>query len=246
MLHYIRKGSGESLVLIHGFLGTHKVYHKVIDKLAETHDVIAIDLPGHGESKLPDNVHSVYQYAETIIQLLQHIQIPKATWIGHSFGGYITYAAADKYKEHLVRGAAVYATPASDDTKTQKIRDLNIKAINKVGVPVFADARVPTYFCERGKIEDINYAVHLAEKTSKEGAIRATMAMRDRPNQTLLLDTLDFPFLIVRGTRDSWDGEFKTSNPSPFVTISDTETSHMGMLDNPEQFLTVLNKWLSS
>ena len=246
MLHYIRRGSGEPLVLIHGFLGTHKVYHKVIDKLAETHDVIAIDLPGHGESKLPDTVHSVYQYAETIIQLLQHLQIPKATWIGHSFGGYITYAAADKYKEHLIRGAAVYATPACDDIKTKKIRDLNIKEINKVGVPVFADARVPTYFCEIGNIEDINFAVHLAEKTSKEGAIRATMAMRDRPNQTLLLDTLDIPFLIMRGTRDSWDGEFKTSNPSPFVTISDTETSHMGMLDSPEQFLTVLYRWLTS
>ncbi|WP_100333532.1 alpha/beta fold hydrolase [Bacillus alkalisoli] len=246
MLHYIRKGSGEPLVLIHGFLGTHEDYNKVIDKLAETNDVIAIDLPGHGKSKLPDTVHTVYNYAEEILKLLHHLNIPKATWIGQSFGGYITYAAADKYKQHLFRAAAVYSTPASDDTETKKTRELNIKVIKIEGIPSFAEARIQSYFCEQGNINDIQTAIQLAKQTSKEGAIRALISMRDRPNQTILLDTLDIPFLIIRGTRDNWDGEFKTSNPSNYVTIRDTETSHMGMLDNPNEFLDVINKWLNT
>ncbi|WP_223702382.1 alpha/beta fold hydrolase [Sutcliffiella deserti] len=244
MLHFQRKGKGEPLVLLHGFLGTHHIYDRVLAKLERSYDVITVDLPGHGGSPLDPDVHTVYHYAEKIIRLLQSLHINKSTWVGHSFGGYITYAAMKKYRQHLLRAAVVYASPTGDDQKKKENREKNALVIKEEGIDAFAEARIPTYFSEEGHPDDVSFAIKHAKETSEEGAIKALYAMRNRPDVVQLLDIIDIPLLILRGTKDQWDGEFKTNSPSSFVTFADTETSHMGMLDDPDQFLVALEKWL--
>lgn len=52
-INYYRKGSGQPLVLLHGLGHRWQAWDPVIDRLAEHHDVVAIDLPGFGDSPLP-------------------------------------------------------------------------------------------------------------------------------------------------------------------------------------------------
>lgn len=247
MLYFQRKGIGEPLVLIHGFLGTHRIFDKIMEELSLNYDVIAVDLPGHGKSQpLEANIHNVYHYAEKIIQLLHLLGVERATWIGHSFGGYITYAAVEKYRSNITKAVAVYSTPAEDDELSKVEHAKNMDVIKQIGIKAFADSRIPRYFSMDANEEDIHFAMVLGEQASEEGAIRALEAMRDRPDQTQMLDTVDIPLQIIKGTKDPWDGKFKLSNPSSYVTVAETDTSHMGMLDDPDQFLNVLQNWLKT
>ncbi|GAA0342326.1 alpha/beta hydrolase [Bacillus carboniphilus] len=243
-MHYVRKGMGEPLVLIHGFLGTHRMFEKVIDTLAKTFDVIAIDLPGHGKSPVSKDIQTVYDYAKEIVAFLQALDIDKATWIGHSLGGYIVYAATDRYSQHLTSAAAVYSTPEADDSVTKRQRAISIQKIQKNGIAAFSEERIPSYFADDANPEDVRFATELAKETSVGGAIRAIGAMRDRPDQTEVLSGVQLPFFILRGTKDQWDGNFHIAKPSKFVRFAETNTSHMGMLDNPTEFIEVLQEFL--
>ncbi len=93
-IRYIEQGSGEPVVLIHGYMGTAEanwVAPGVFQQLAKNYRVIALDCRGHGKSDKP---HDVKQYgremALDIVRLLDHLKIQKAHIVGYSMGGGIT------------------------------------------------------------------------------------------------------------------------------------------------------------
>jgi pimeloyl-ACP methyl ester carboxylesterase len=87
-LAYERRGHGEPLVLVHGTGSQHQMWHPVLDRLAVERDVIAPDLPGHGESApLPEPVVTPERYAEVIEELLDQLGVGRAHVAGNSLGG---------------------------------------------------------------------------------------------------------------------------------------------------------------
>ena len=123
MLHYERQGTGEVLVLIHGFLGSRKVFDKVFGPLQENFDVIRIDLPGHGKSELQPEHQSVYEYAQAIAEVLKHEYVEEAYWLGHSMGGYILLAAIEKQLFPIKKAILAYSSEAADSEETKDKRD---------------------------------------------------------------------------------------------------------------------------
>src|SRR5262249_34271457 len=92
-----RSGAGPTLVLVHGFLMSHWYFRAIIDQLAREYDVVALDLPGAGESDRP--APAVFDYgiqalAATLIRLLDRLEIAHAALLGHSLGGGVAIAAA--------------------------------------------------------------------------------------------------------------------------------------------------------
>ncbi len=92
-IHYIVEGQGEPVVLIHGLYASVKINWQlpgVVGMLAKNYRVIALDLPGHGESDKPEN-EAAYglQMVEDVRQLLDHLKIKKAHVVGYSLGGMI-------------------------------------------------------------------------------------------------------------------------------------------------------------
>lgn len=95
---YHRTGRGRPLVLVHGYLMSHFAWRGIIPELAKDHDVIAIDLPGFGESDRPSPTDFRYDaagYLETVVGVLDALGLERASIIGHSMGGGIAlYTAA--------------------------------------------------------------------------------------------------------------------------------------------------------
>ncbi|MDE5413627.1 alpha/beta fold hydrolase [Alkalihalobacterium chitinilyticum] len=242
MLHYHRQGTGEPLLLIHGFLSTNRVYDKVRSDLIDTYDVISIDLPGHGKSPLKKE-NTVYDYAHSIIQLLDSLKITNATWVGHSMGGYITMAAIEKYTPYVKRAAFVYSSPVHDSEKDKAQRDEHIDLVKREGVAALAKKRIPSYFAFQGDPKDVSEAYRHADQTTPEGTIAALHAMKERPNQVDMLNRIDFPLFFLEGTKDLSEAPFHATSSQ--ITKASTDTSHMGMLDNPQQFITELKNWLT-
>jgi pimeloyl-ACP methyl ester carboxylesterase len=105
-LHYVVQGKGEPVVLIHGMLSSIGMNWKitgVIDDLAKDHQVIAFDLPGHGQSDKPDKDDAYgLQIVEDVILLLDHLKIKKTHVVGYSIGGMITMKLITKYPDRII------------------------------------------------------------------------------------------------------------------------------------------------
>jgi pimeloyl-ACP methyl ester carboxylesterase len=104
---FVRAGSGPVLLLLHGIGNNCQTWSGVIDRLAETHTVIAPDLLGHGASDKPRGDYSIAAYANGMRDLLSVLDIEKATVVGHSLGGGIALQFAYQFPERCERLALV-------------------------------------------------------------------------------------------------------------------------------------------
>ena len=104
---FVRAGSGPALLLLHGIGNNCQTWAGVIDRLAETHTVIAPDLLGHGASDKPRGDYSIAAYANGMRDLLTVLDIERATVVGHSLGGGIALQFAYQFPERCERLALV-------------------------------------------------------------------------------------------------------------------------------------------
>jgi pimeloyl-ACP methyl ester carboxylesterase len=108
MLHgdrvaYRDEGSGEVLLMIHGIGGSSNSWSGVIPLLAKKYRVIAPDLLGHGESDKPRGDYSVGAFAVLLRDLLDALDVPQVTVIGHSLGGGIAMQFAHQHRKYCKR-----------------------------------------------------------------------------------------------------------------------------------------------
>ena len=85
--HYIEKGSGEPIILLHGFFFDTYMWNKNIDALAEKFKVYAIDLWGFGFSTREPLDYGYPLYTQQLLKFMDALEIPKASLIGQSMGG---------------------------------------------------------------------------------------------------------------------------------------------------------------
>jgi pimeloyl-ACP methyl ester carboxylesterase len=93
-VHYVEAGSGKPLVLLHSNGASVHQYEQVMEDFAKTWRVIAMDMPGHGDSDPITHHYSIEMYAEAVVQLLDGLKIERAAVAGDSVGGSICIALA--------------------------------------------------------------------------------------------------------------------------------------------------------
>lgn len=93
--HYTDRGQGNPpLLMVHGLGSNLKAWDKIIPLLLPHYRCIALDLPGYGLSDRGEYAFNVPFFAETLLQFIQALQLPRTTLIGHSMGGQISLEAA--------------------------------------------------------------------------------------------------------------------------------------------------------
>ncbi|WP_282030313.1 alpha/beta fold hydrolase [Winogradskyella eximia] len=110
-LAYEDRGKGDVLVLLHGLGSTKKDWDAQVPFFSKTHRVITVDLRGHGESSKPQDAYSVELMTEDIKQLLDQLNIKKATIIGFSMGGAVAFEMAAQHPEYLDNLVIVNSSP---------------------------------------------------------------------------------------------------------------------------------------
>jgi pimeloyl-ACP methyl ester carboxylesterase len=103
-------GEGQPLVLIHGGLTTISEMQEWVQPLAQTRQVIAVEMQGHGRTADTDRPMAFATMANDIAALLDYLEIPKADLAGHSFGGAIAIRMAIQHPDH-VRRLVVISSP---------------------------------------------------------------------------------------------------------------------------------------
>ena len=100
---YRRSGSGPAILLVHGITNDSQSWEPVIGRLARDHDVIAPDLPGHGNSARQRGDHSLGAHASMLRDLMHAVGADRVTLVGHSLGGGIAMQFAYQFPEMVER-----------------------------------------------------------------------------------------------------------------------------------------------
>src|SRR5712691_421379 len=93
-LYYETHGTGRPLILLHGGLGSGEMFGPVLPKLAERHQVTAVDLQGHGRTADIDRPIDARLMAGDIAALIDHLGLEKPDLVGYSLGGGVAFFTA--------------------------------------------------------------------------------------------------------------------------------------------------------
>jgi pimeloyl-ACP methyl ester carboxylesterase len=248
-------------VLLHGFGEDSTVWKEQVSFLREHCLLIIPDLPGSGKSSLlslesgvrrpelttkdsrsltPGYV-SIEDYADCINALLKHENIPSCIMLGHSMGGYITLAFAEKYPVLLTAFGLIHSTAFADSEEKKKNREKGIALIDQYGPHSFLKNTIPNLFSNRFKQlhpERVNELIEAGIMFTKEALQQYYRAMMLRPDRTHVLLSNRLPVLFVIGTEDVAapleDMIKQASLPNISYIHVLQDTGHMGMWEAPE------------
>jgi pimeloyl-ACP methyl ester carboxylesterase len=176
--------------------------------------LIIPDLPGSGRSELIDDM-SIEGMAECVKDLIVHETASlffksgephSVIVIGHSMGGYIALALAEKHPEFLNGFGLFHSSAYADSEERKEGRKKTINLIHEKGVEAFVKNAVPNLFSPFTKEQNpeiIEEQISYARNFSAESIFKYQTAMLQRKDRTHVLKTSTVPVLFILGKYDS-------------------------------------------
>lgn len=244
MLNYNISGSGPLCIFIHGFLESMNMWHHLpLDEL--NCRKLIIDLPGHGKSALNDsNKPSIDFMAEEIVSILNKEKVDDFNVVGHSMGGYVALLLKEKMpscKKVLMLNSNYWSDSSSKKKDRDRVSKIAFKAKN-----YFIQEAIPNLFSDQFKHKvEILELIQDAQKMTPEAISYAALAMKDRLDQSKLLNSDDFIF--IHGELDSLVEkemfDLEIIKPAHFHEISNA--GHMSYIENHGEVIDVLKLYLT-
>ena len=269
-IFYRIEGKGKPVVLIHGFGEDNHIWDAQINFLKEHCLLIVPDLPGSGQSEMlqvssyqlqvascqlpeTDNLQpatiSIDDYADCIKALLEHENISSCIILGHSMGGYITLAFAEKYSNLLSGFGLIHSTAFADNEEKKANRLKGIEMMEEYGAYAFLKNMIPNLFFKKFKEanpEKIASLIESAKQFTKKTCQQYYKAMMNRPDRTAILKNSRLPILFIIGKEDVAvplnDSMQQVSLPQCSYFHILENVGHMGMLEVTDE----VNKFLLS
>lgn len=113
-LYYETHGAGRPMILLHGGLGSGEMFGPILPTLADHHQVVAVDLQGHGRTADIDRPLDIRLMADDIAALIDHLGLQKPDVVGYSLGGGVALQVAIKYPEKVGRLVTASANISRD------------------------------------------------------------------------------------------------------------------------------------
>jgi 3-oxoadipate enol-lactonase len=244
-MNYFRTGSGQPLLLMHGFPLDHTIWQPLMPHLENRFDLILPDLPGLGQSSLPQPDYHLTDMAAALADLLRGLGLPRAYLAGHSMGGYVALAFA-RQSPAMLLGLCLIATQALPDTpERQDARHQTAAEVAERGPTVVADAMAAKLSANPAH-EPLLRETILRQPVP--GIVNTLKAMAARPDSTDLLPGLGCPVSIVHGLEDALipperAREMKALLPNAHLAEL-PGVGHMPMLEAPIETAEALKKLL--
>jgi len=203
-IYYMVHGQGPVIVLLHGFLESSTMWDQLIPKIAKDNTIITVDLPGHGNSGCLNTSHSMEVMADIVHAILKKHKIDSAAFYGHSMGGYVALAYAEKYFMVINKLILINSTPAADSVERKLNRDRAIKVINQ-NPKAFISMAIHNLFVKSSQIQ---YALEIQKMKNEalsfpiKGIIATIIGMKNRKDRSLILKELKTEKIMICGNID--------------------------------------------
>ncbi|WP_185855431.1 alpha/beta fold hydrolase [Blattabacterium cuenoti] len=253
----LKKKEIPTIVLLHGFMGSSEIWNLIYEILSKEYRIISIDLPGHGKSIFPikwrkKTIFTMEDGANIVGEILKKENIEKVIVIGHSMGGYISLALAEK-NPYIFLGLCLLHSTAKQDTIEKKNKRIQGIHLSKLNFPLFVYNSVNSWF-NKNNISSLQKEIFFAKKiafsTDYECISCFLKGMMLRKNREFLLKTTKFPKLYIVGEYDSIldikeiiNKETKIGIKTNFTKIS---TGHMSHLEKPKILIDILISFIKS
>jgi pimeloyl-ACP methyl ester carboxylesterase len=202
-LGYDEAGKGPPLVLVHGFPFDRRMWVHQLEGLAEFRRVVAVDLRGRGLSPHPAGAGwTIDDHAADVAQTIEALGAGPVDVGGLSMGGYVLFALLRRHPE-LVRSAVLMGTRATADSPEARTRrDEQAARARAEGTEALADSFLPMVLAP-GTGEDVRATVRrMIADTPGDTAAADLAALRDRPDSTPDLASIDVSTLVLHGDED--------------------------------------------
>tara|TARA_B100000749_G_scaffold230524_1_gene187064 strand:- start:11 stop:766 length:756 start_codon:yes stop_codon:yes gene_type:complete len=195
------EGKGFPLVLVHGFLGSSKMWGPQIDFFKKNFRVITPDLPGFGKSTHIKSHDSIISLANLILDCLKDKQINKFYLLGHSMGGMIVQEMAKIYGDKISKLICYSTGPIGEMPDRFETMDESRNNLKKIGLESTARNIAKTWFILSEKAKYFDLCIQAGKETSVEAADNALIAMK-KYNGTNNLKFIKNETLIIWGDKD--------------------------------------------
>ncbi len=249
---YTDSGNGETLVFIHAFPLSKRMWEPQIQALSKDYRVITLDLRGHGESDTLLWNFTLEDYAKDIYELLRHLNMQQATFIGLSMGGYILFEFY-RFFPNMVNALVLADTRAQADTEEGKAGRLAMaQTADKGGPEAIADMMIPKLLTANtieDRVDLIDQIKKMIRSTPPSGIIVDLMAMAARPDSTSLLSQISCPTLLIVGEDDiptpPSESHYMAERIPQAQLVTIPHAGHLANLEQPVAFNQALTVFLT-
>lgn len=241
-LFYQVTGAGKPVVLLHGFAEDSTIWQHQTGVLQEHYRLIIPDLPGSGRSGSSEDM-SMEGLAASVKQILDdEVQAGESfVMIGHSMGGYVTLAFAEKYPEQLAGIGLFHSTAYADSEEKKATRQKGIEFMLQHGAALFIQQTTPNMFSvafKQEKPEVVGEIINRYSNFSTESLVQYYRSMMARPDRTNVLEKSTWPVLFIAGEYDTAIPVDHVMQQSYLPSLSYINllqhSGHMGMLEEQE------------
>jgi len=225
----------KTLVLLHGHGVDDAIWDNIDASINEYYTVVRPNI------SLFTFCQTVEEYADELHRFLTNAVIEKCTLIGHSMGGYIALAFAEKFPEMLEGFGLFHSTAYPDDESKKHQRNQTTDMLRNYGTEMFVKNTAANLYGDRFKELYPNKIKEHIERYGKlpaEALIAGINAMRERPDRTAVLAAMPFPVLFIIGMQDKlipFESCISLSEyPKQSYPFILAEAGHMGMVERPD------------
>jgi 3-oxoadipate enol-lactonase len=248
---YDDTGEGRPVVFVHGFPHHRKAWAAQLRALAGHSRAIAVDLPGFGESDMPERF-AIDAWANGLARFLDALEIERAIIAGLSMGGYVTLAFWRLHRERVLALVLADTRAGADTEEGKQKRRETIDLARHEGPTAVARALLPGMVGKSTREREPSVVAAMRamlESMSVDSIVGASEAMMNRPDATSLLATIDVPTLIIVGEEDVLTPPKESRAMHAAIPGSRLEiipsAGHVSNVERPAAFNQVLTEFIA-
>jgi len=248
ILSYEIEGKGIPVMLVHGFGEDGYVWDEVAASLSSDYQIIIPHLSGSYLSPINNlslvNNLSMESMAEDLLKIIDAEKLDKVVMLGHSMGGYITLAFAERYEGRLSAFGLIHSTSYADSEAKKEARLKSVEFLKNNTTKSFLEVATPNLFGTQYKSshpEKINELIERASRITEASMMAYLRAMRKRKDRTDILRNTTQPVFFCIGMQDNAvnpeDAIQQSKLPVHAHKLILGEAGHQGMMEAPERLI---------
>jgi pimeloyl-ACP methyl ester carboxylesterase len=242
-LRYLDTGSGDpTLVFIHGWCCDHTTWRDQVPAFAPKYRIIAVNLRGHGASDKPGQDYDIDGFVDDMAWLIREIGLDHPVIIAHSMGGVTTLNLLRKHPDIARASVLVDAGIMPFPADVRPLLDQTIAALNTPAYREVAENVVKQFLFREESPPALRDEVAASMATAPQRvmytAIQSTLDEANFPAGPMPVPSMFIKAATLQATEDQIKERY------PGMEVVSMDTGHFNHMEKPEEFNTILSRFL--